>query len=49
MKHEIFILFDQPFFLSTVFSMGIPEELHSTQVSFKVLNFCNIEKLIKIR
>ena len=49
-QHEMFILFDQPFFLSTIFLTLISLELHSTQLPFIVLiNSCSIEKLISIK
>ena len=49
-QHEMFILFDQPLFLSTIFLTLISLELHSTQLPFTVLiNSCSIKKLITIK
>ena len=45
LQQEIFILFDQPFFLSTIFLTLISLELHFGQLPFTVLiNTCRVKK-----
>ena len=45
LQQEIFILFDQPFFLSTIFLTLISLELHFRQLPFTVLiNTCRVKK-----